>query len=142
GTQAAVKLNMMLAVHTELPSFCSLSSGKCHDVNFLDQIVFVAGSYYVFDRGYYDCARWHRIHRSGAWFVTRAKCNLRCYVCESRRVDKSTGLRCDQTIRLNSSKSRRAYPDKLRRIRYYDAESKLCLVLLTNNFALPALIVA
>lgn len=142
GTQAAVKLNMMIAVHTELPSFCSISSAKCHDVNFLDQIGFVAGSYYVFDRGYYDCTRWHRIHRSGAWFVTRAKCNLRFYVCESRRVDKSTGLRCDQTIRLNSSKSHRAYPDKLRRIRYYDVESKLCLVLLTNNFALPALIVA
>lgn len=142
STQAAVKLNMMLAVNTELPSFCSISSGKCHDINFLDQIEFVVGSYYVFDRGYYDCARWHRIHRSGAWFVTRAKCNLRFYVCESRRVDKSTGLRCDQTIRLNSAKSRRAYPDKLRRIRYYDAETKLCLVLLTNNFALPALIIA
>src|SRR5690606_33271027 len=113
GTQAAVKLNMMIAVNAELPSFCSISSAKCHDVNFLDQIGFATGSYYVFDRGYYDCARWHRIQQAGGWFVTRAKCNLRFYVCESRSVDKSTGLRCDQTIRLNAKRSHQAYPDKL-----------------------------
>ena len=142
GTQAAVKLNMMIAVNSELPSFCSISSAKCHDVNFLDQIGFVAGSYYVFDRGYQDCARWHRIDQAAAWFVTRAKCNLRFYVCESRPVDKSTGLRCDQTIRLNSKRSREAYPDKLRRIRFNDAETNLTLVLLTNNFTLPALTIA
>ncbi len=142
GTQAAVKLNVMLAVNTELPVFCSLSSGKRHDVKFLDDIIWVAGSYYVFDRGYFDCARWWRIHQAGAWFVTRAKCNTRFYVCESRRVDKTTGLRCDQTIRLNSAKARKGYPDKLRRIRYYDAESDLSLVFLTNNFELPALVVA
>ena len=133
---------MMLAVNTELPDFCTLSSGKRHDVNFLDEIVFVAGCYYVFDRGYFDCARWCRIHQAGAWFVTRAKCNTRFYVCESRRVDKTTGPRCDQTIRLNSAKTRKGYPAKLRRIRYYDANSNLSLVFLTNNFALPALVVA
>ena len=142
GTQAAVKLNVMLAVNTELPAFCTLSSGKRHDVNFLDDIVFIAGSYYVFDRGYFDCARWWRIHRSGAWFVTRAKCNTRFYVCESRRADKTAGLRCDQTIRLNSAKTRKGYPDKLRRIRYYDANSNLSLVFLANNSTLPALVVA
>jgi len=136
GTQAAVKLNVLLSVNTELPAFCTLSSGKRHDVNFLDDIVFVEGSYYVFDRGYFDCARWWRIHQAGAWFVTRAKCNTRFYVCESRRVDKATGLRCDQTIRLNSAKTLKAYPAKLRRIRYYDANSNLSLVFLTNNFAL------
>lgn len=141
GTQAAVKLNVMLAVNTELPDFCTLSSGKRHDVNFLDEIVFLAGCYYVFDRGYFDCARWWRIHQAGAWFVTRAKCNTRFYVCESRRVDKATGLRCDQTIRLNSAKTRNGYPAKLRRIRYYDANSNLSLVFLTNNFKLPALVV-
>lgn len=105
GTQAAVKLNVMLAVNTELPAFCTLSSGKRHDVNFFDDIVFIAGGYYVFDRGYFDCARWYRIDQAGAWFVTRSKCNTRFYVCESRRVDKTTGLRCDQTIRLNSAKT-------------------------------------
>jgi hypothetical protein len=142
GTQAAVKLNVMLAVNTELPAFCSLGSGKRHDVNFLDDIVFIAGNYYVFDRGYFDCARWWRINQAGAWFVTRAKCNTRFYVCKSRRVNKTTGLRCDQTIRLNTAKTRKGYPGKLRRIRYYDADSNLSLVFLTNNFALSALVVA
>ena len=142
GTQAAVKLNVMLAVSTELPTFCSLSSGKRHDVNFLDEVTFIAGCYYVFDRGYLDCARWYRIDQAGAWFVTRAKCNTRFYVCASRRVDKSTGLRCDQTIQLNSAKTRRNYPAKMRRIRYHDTDSKLSLVFLTNNFELPALVVA
>jgi hypothetical protein len=142
GTQAAVKLNMMLAVNTELPAFCTLGSGKRHDVNFLDDITFVSGNYYVFDRGYCDYVRWWRIQQAGAWFVTRAKCNTRFYVCESRRVDKTTGLRCDQTIRLNSAKTRKGYPANLRRIRFFDAETKLSLVFLTNNFALPALVVA
>ena len=115
GTQAAVKLNVMLAVNTELPAFCTPSSGRRHDVNFLNDIVFVAGSYYVFDRGCFDCARWWRTHQAGAWFVTRAKCNTRFYVCESRRVDKTIGLRCDQTIRLNSAKTRQGYPERLQR---------------------------
>ena len=132
----------MLAVSSELPTFCSLSSGKRHDVKFLDEITFIAGCYYVFDRGYLDYARWYRIDQARAWFVTRAKCNTRFYVCESRRVDKSTGLRCDQTIRLNSATTRRNYPAKMRRIRYYDTESKLSLVFFTNNFELPALVVA
>ncbi|MDR1496823.1 MAG: IS4 family transposase [Puniceicoccales bacterium] len=142
GTQAAVKLNVMLAVNTELPAFCTLTSGKRHDVNFLDDIVFIPGSYYVFDRSYFDSVRWHHIDQAGAWFVTRAKCNICFHVCESRKVDKSTGLRCDQTIRFNSAKARRGYPDKLRRIRYYDAENNLSLVFLTNNFTLPALVIA
>ena len=142
GTQAAVKLNVVLAVSTELPRFCSLSPGKHHDVRFLDEITFVAGSYYVFDQVYLDYARWYRIDQAGAWFVTRAKSNVRFYVSESRRVDKSTGLRCDQTIRLNSKTSRKGYPSKLRRIRYYDTDTGLSFVFLTNNFALPALVVA
>lgn len=142
GTQAAVKLNVMLAVNTELPAFCTLSSGKRHDVKFLDDIAFLSGCYYVFDRGYFDCVRWWRIHQAGAWFVTRQKCNTRFYVCESRRVDKTTGLRCDQTIRLNSARTRKGYPAKLRRIRYYDADNKLSLVFLTNHFELPASVVA
>ena len=142
GTQAAVKLNVMLAVNTELPAFCSLGPGKRHDVNFLDQIEFAAGSYYVFDRGYFDSARWYRINLAGAWFVTRAKCNTRFYVCESRRVDKSTGLRCDQTIRLSSAEALKKYPAKIRRIRFYDKDNARSLVFFTNNFELPALVVA
>lgn len=80
GAQAAVKLNVLLAVSTELPAFCTLSSGKRHDVNLLDNIQYVAGNYYLFDRGYFDYVRWYRINRAGAWFVTRAKCNTRFYV--------------------------------------------------------------
>jgi len=142
GTQAAVKLNVMLAVTTEMPAFCTVVAGGCHDVNFLDDIPVVAGNYYVFDRGYLDFRRLRRISQAGASFVIRAKCNNRFYVCESRTVDKSTGLRCDQTIRLKSRQARRDYPERLRRIRYYDADSDLSLVFLTNNFELPALVVA
>jgi hypothetical protein len=142
GTQAAVKLNVMLAVTTELPAFGTVVAGGCHDVNFLDDIPVAPGNYYVFDRGYLDFRRLRRIAQAGAWFVIRAKCNTRFYVCASRPVDKATGLRCDQTIRLNSTQARRDYPEKLRRIRYYDAATDLSLVFLTNNFALPALLIA
>lgn len=142
GTQAAVKLNVMLAVATEMPAFCSVVAGDCHDVNFMDDIPVSPGNYYVFDRGYLDFRRLRRIAQAGAWFVIRAKRNTCFYVCESRTVDKASGLLCDQTIRLNSKRARRDYPEKLRRIRYYDAENDLSLVFLTNNFALPALIVA
>ena len=142
GTQAAVKLNMMLTVSTAMPAFCTIVPGDCHDVNFMDELPVDAGDYFVFDRGYVDFGRLHRIAQAGAWFVIRAKCNTRFYVCESRPVDKPTGLRCDQTIRLNSKQGRRDYPEKLRRIRYYDAENDLSLVFFTNNFALPALTIA
>jgi hypothetical protein len=142
GSQAAVKLNMMLRVTTALPSFCTVVPGDCHDVNFMDDLPVEAGDYFVFDRGYLDFGRLHRIDYTHAWFVVRSKCNIRFGVCESRPVDKATGLRCDQTIRLKSKQARRDYPEKLRRIRYYDAESNLSLVFLTNNFALPALVIA
>jgi hypothetical protein len=142
GTQAAVKLNMMLTVTTAMPAFCTIVPGDCHDVNFMDELPVGAGDYFVFDRGYVDFGRLHRIAKAEAWFVIRAKCNTRFYVCESRPVDKTTGLRCDQTIRLNSKQGRRDYPEKLRRIRYYDAENDLSLVFFTNNFDLPALTIA
>jgi len=142
GTQAAVKLNVMLSVNTELPAYCTLVSGKKHDVHFLDDLPVTEGSYYVLDRGYLDFQRLHRISEAGAGFVIRSKCNVRFYVCESRQVDKSTGLRCDQTICLKSRRGRRDYPSKLRRIRYFDSETGLSLVFLTNNFELPALVIA
>jgi hypothetical protein len=142
GTQAAVKLNMMLTVTTAMPAFCTVVPGACHDVNFMDDLPVEAGDYLVFDRGYVDYARLYRLDQAGAWFVIRAKCNMCFYVCESKPVDKTTGLRCDQTIRLNSKQAHRDYPKKLRRIRYYDAENDLSLVFLTNNFTLPALVIA
>lgn len=108
----------------------------------MDELPVETGDYFVFDRGYVDFARLYRIAQAGAWFVIRAKCNTRFYVCESRPVDKATGLRCDQVIRLNSKEARRSYPEKLRRIRYYDADNDLSLVFFTNNVALPALTIA
>lgn len=142
GSQAAVKLNVVLAVAAELPVFCSITEGDRHEMSFLDQVPLSEGAYYVMDRGYVDFARLHRIHLAQAWFVIRAKCNLRHYVSESRPVDKASGLRCDQSIRLNLSSSRRAYPELLRRVRFRDALTGKSLVLLTNNFTLPALTIA
>lgn len=142
GTQAAVKLNVMLAVASDLPTFCTLVAGSRHDVHFLDEIAIPAGCYFCLDRGYVDYARLFRFTVGKAWFVTRAKSNTRYSVRVSRPVDKSTGVRCGQTIKLNGRQARRDYPEPLRRIRYYDTESQLTLVFLTNNFDLPALTVA
>jgi hypothetical protein len=142
GTQAAVKLNVMLSVAPELPEFCTLVAGGVHDVNFLDDVSFKQGGYYTMDRGYVDYKRLYQINQAGAWFVTRAKRNMSYYVIDSRPVDKAGGLRCDQTIRLNSKKAMRDYPIALRRIHYYDDETQNHLVFLTNNFALAALMVA
>ena len=142
GTQAAVKLNVMLAVTPELPEFCTLVAGGVHDVNFLDDVSFKAGGYYTLDRGYVDYKRLYQINQAGAWFVTRAKSNMSYYVVDSRPVDKTSGLHCDQTIRLNAKKAMGDYPIALRRIHYHDRETQNHLVFLTNNFALGALIVA
>jgi hypothetical protein len=142
GTQAAVKLNVMLSVAPELPEFCTLVAGAVHDVNFLDDILFKPAGYYTLDRGYVDYKRLYQINQAGAWFVTRAKSNMSYYVVASRPVDKSGGVRSDQPIRLKGAKARRDYPAQLRRVHYYDDETQKQLVFLTNNFALGALIVA
>jgi hypothetical protein len=142
GTHAAVKLNVLLEVAAELPSFCTLVEGGVHDMNFLDDIIFFAGCYYVMDRGYVDYGRLYKITQAGAWFVTRAKRNTKYYVVESRQVNKQEGVLCDQTIRFSGDKAKRDYPEPLRRIHYYDKETDNDLVFLTNNFMLPALVVA
>lgn len=141
GTQAAVKLNVMLAVASEMPTFCTLVEARRHDVNFLDEVPFSEGNYYVLDRGYVDWRRLYRIHCAGAFFVIRAKRGMSFYVAVSRPVDKQTGLRFDQTIRLNSHDGKRDFPTSLRRIGYVDAETGQQLILLTNNFTLVALLV-
>lgn len=142
GTQAAVKLNVLLDLRADLPAFASLHEGDRHEVASLDEIPVYPGAYYVMDRGYLDFARLHRLHTAGAFFVTRLKTNTRYYVVESRPVAEDSGLRCDQTIRLNSAKGRRCYPEALRRISYVDPETELWLIFLTNQFALDALTVA
>ncbi len=111
-------------------------------MNILDQIAFEAGSFYVMDRGYIDFARLHALHRAQAFFVTRAKSNLQYRRLYSHPVDKTTGLRCDQTILLTGPQSSQDYPVPLRRVKFYDAKHGKLLVFLTNNFDLPALTIA
>lgn len=139
--QASVKLNVLLDMRADIPVFASLHEGNRHEVASLDEITFQPGSYYVFDRGYLDFRRLHRIHAAGAFFVTRLKSNTLYYVAESRPVEESKGLRCDQTIRLNSPKGRIYYPEAIRRVSFVDPETEQALVFLTNQFDLDALIV-
>ncbi|MBC2600644.1 IS4 family transposase, partial [Puniceicoccus vermicola] len=141
-TKAAVKLHTMIDLRGSIPVFMSITDGSVHDVNVLDQIVFESGSIYVMDRGYVDFARLYRIHQAGAFFVTRAKSNMAFYVSESRPVDKAIGLRCDQSAGLKTTKSKRDYPEKLRRIRFVDLETGKSLVFITNHFGLPAIMIA
>jgi len=140
--QASVKLNVLLDLRDDIPIFASLHEGNRHEVASLDDIPVYPGSGYVMDRGYVDFLRLHQLHAAGAFFVTRLKSGIRYYVGESRPVDKTVGLRCDQTIRLNSRKGRRDYPDPLRRISYVDPQSGQALVFLSNWFALEAFVVA
>ena len=113
-----------------------------HEINVLDILIPEAGSFYIMDRGFTDFARWFVMHQAQAFFVTRAKSNLLFRRVYSRSVDKSTGLRCDQTIALAAPKASKDYPQHLRRIKFYDAEHDKYLVFLTNNFDLPALTIA
>jgi hypothetical protein len=140
--KAAVKLHTLLNLRGNIPSFIHISSGKMHDVNILDQLPIEAGAFYMLDKGYLDFERLHRLHKQCAFFVTRAKDNQATRRKASRAVDKSTGLRCDQTIVFTGSLTSRKYPVPLRRIGYFDAEHERRLVFLTNNFALAALTIA
>jgi transposase len=122
-----------------IPCFIRITSGKVHDVNILDELVLEPGALYIMDRGYLNFARLYLFTQNLSTFVTRAKSNLDyrriCY----RKIDKRTGLRCDQTIRLNGYYVSQDYPAALRRISYFDTETSKRFVFLTNNFALPAL---
>lgn len=140
--RASVKLNLELNLSGDIPAFFDFSSGKEHDIYFLDRIIFQPGVYYIFDRGYLDFQRWHKIHRAGSFYVTRAKANLSFRRLYSHPVDKSTGVRCDQVIALSGYYPAQDYPDKLRRIKYYDKETFLYYVFLTNDFNLDATTIA
>ena len=137
-TKAAVKLHTLLDLRGNIPSFIHISDGKLHDVNVLDILLPEPGAFYVMDRGYLDYDRLYQIHKDLAFFVIRAKSNLKFRRVYSQHVDKSTGLRCDQTIMLTGFYASQRYPEKLRRIKFYDVRTKKHLVFLTNNFHLPA----
>jgi hypothetical protein len=140
--KAAIKLHTLLTLHGNFPTVVIVTPGSVHDVNILDQLAWEAGSFYIMDRGYLDFARLHRLHQCAAFFVTRAKKNFRCARRYSHPVDKSTGLRFDQTVVTVGFYARRDYPDALRRIGYRDPKTGKALVFLTNNFTAPALTIA
>jgi len=137
--KGAVKMHTLLDLHGNIPTFISITDGKVHDVNILDQIVPEAGALYVMDRGYIDFARLYEFTLSSAFFVVRTKENVVLQRRYSRQVDKSVGLRSVHTVILTAIESAKAYPDALRRVSYFDAETNQRLGFLTNNFALPAL---
>src|SRR5271165_5184448 len=140
--KAAVKMHTLLDLHGNIPTFIRITDGKVHDVNLLDEIMPEAGAFYVMDRGYIDFQRLFVFTLSAAFFVVRTKSNVLLQRRYSRAVDKNTGVRSDQTVILASFESASAYPDALRRVSYFDAETNKRLKFLTNNFTLPALTIA
>jgi len=140
--KGAVKLHTLLDLRGGIPCFVHISHGKTHDILALDHLVIEPGAFYIMDRGYIDFARLHAFTRSMAFFITRSKKNLDFSRQESRLIDKTTGLRSDQTIRLNGPKTSQEYADPLRRVHYRDPQTDKRLIFLTNNFDLPALVIA
>jgi Domain of unknown function (DUF4372)/Transposase DDE domain len=142
STKSAVKMHTLLDLRGNIPSFIYISDGKMADVHGLDLLTPEPGAIYVVDRGYVDFGRLHALHRSGAFFVTRAKSNMNFHRRYSAPADRTTAIICDQTIALDGHYARQHYPERLRRIRFRDAETGKTLVFLTNNFGLPALTIA
>lgn len=138
-TKAALKLHTLLDLRGNIPSFIHISDGKLHEVNVLDLLIPEPGSFYIMDRGYLDYERLYRLTQASAFFVIRAKSNLKYRRLYSTTVDKSIGLKHDQTGVLTGFYTSQQYPDKLRKIKYYDPQTGKHLVFLTNNFSLPAL---
>jgi len=137
--KGAIKLHTLLDIRCEIPCFIHITEAAVHDVNVLDVLEFEVDAIYIMDRGYVDWKRLYRIHKAQSFFVIRAKSNL-CFVRHySNPVDKTTGLRCDQVISLENYKASKDYPEKMRRIKFYDAEYKNTYVYLTNHMEAEAL---
>jgi len=136
--KAAVKLHTLLDLRGNIPTFIRISSGKTHEVNILDELLVEPGAFYMMDKGYLDFARLFRLHRQAAFFVIRAKSNQAYARRESRLIDKTNGVRSDQTIALTGPLVSEKYPEPLRRIGFYDVENLRKLVFLTNNFTQTA----
>ncbi len=137
--KGAVKVHTLMDLRGSIPCFIHVTAGNIHDLNILDELLFEPGSFYIMDRGYIDFGRLYALAQSLAFFVVRAKSNLDYSRRTSRQVDKSTGLRSDQTILLKGPKTSQAYPEPLRRISYLDTDTQKRFIFLTNNFTLPAL---
>jgi IS4 transposase len=140
--KAAVKMHTLLDLHGNIPTFIRITEGKTHDVNILDQFIPEAGSFYVMDRGYVDFERLYVFTLCSAFFVVRSKENILLERRYSHLVDRSSGVRSDQTVILTAIESVKVYPDALRRVTYFDVENQRRLKFLTNNFFLSALTIA
>jgi hypothetical protein len=140
--KGAIKLHTLLDLRGSIPILIYVTQGKTHEVNLLDDLIIEPGAIYLFDRGYLDFARLYKIHQCGAFFIIRAKSNFRFRRIYSQPVDKAKGVQADQIIKLRGFYARKDYPERLRRIRYFDPEKKKRLIFLTNNFTLPAFVVA
>jgi IS4 transposase len=141
-TKAAVKLHTLIDLRGSIPTFIHITDGKIHDVNALDVLTPEPGAYYIMDRGYQDLERFHRLHQAGSFFVTRPKTTLLLRRIQSQPVDKTTGVRSDWIVMANGVKTATAYPERLRRIRFRDVETQKTLVFITNDFVLPAHVIA
>ena len=141
-TKSAIKIHTLLDLQNNIPSFISITDGSVHDVNILDDLITEIGAFYVLDKGYIDFERLYNLNNNSAYFVTRAKSNFQFKRIYSHQVDKSLGLICDQSILLKGFYPSKDYPDKIRRIKYFDSQNNRRLVFLTNNFHLPAITIA
>lgn len=141
-TKGAIKLHTLLDLKGDIPTFIWITDGKVHDVNVLDHLIPEPGSIYVMDRAYLDFERLYQFHQCSAIFVIRSKTNTGLRRLYSHKVDKSTGVRCDQTVVLTGYYSKKDYPEKLRRIKYFDADKGRSFDFLTNQFTLPPVIIA
>ena len=141
-TKGAVKLHTLLDLKGDIPTFIWITDGKVHDVNVLDHLIPEPGAIYVMDRAYLDFRRLYQLHQCSAIFITRSKTNTGLRRIYSNKVDKRTGVKSDQTVALTGYYSKKDYPDKLRRIKYFDAEKGRSFIFLTNQFTLPPLTIA
>ena len=142
SSKSAIKLHTLLDLRGNIPTFIHISDGKLHDVNVLDILLPEAGAFYIMDRAYVDFERLFTLHCAGAFFVVRAKSNTRYQRRYSHAIDKSTSVKCDQTIVLTGLNTTKSYPQPLRRIKYHDEKTDKTFNFLTNNFTIPAQTVA
>jgi len=140
--KGAIKLHTLLDLRGSIPTFIKVTNGLVHDVNILDELIPEAGCFYIMDRGYLDFDHLYTLNMFHAFFIIRAKSNLQYRRVYSQPVDKSIGLKCDQTIFLTGINSSKYYPEKLRRVRFYDSGNKNYLTFLSNNFILSPLTIA
>jgi hypothetical protein len=140
--KGGIKLHTLYDITTQIPAFIHITEAKVNDVNAMDLIPYESESYYIFDRGYVDFTRLHKITNHSAYFVIRAKSNLKFNRMYSNKVDKTKGVQCDQVGKLSGFYVSKQYPDKLRRVKFYDEETKRTFIFLSNNFELSAVQIA